>query len=107
MSYHNLPLHNPNIPNDVVSSCMRQHVVLVDMLMQNEIKQNGWFPHAVPFYPESEQNEDKNVKKKEKHEEKEQEREPVELKEPDEKENVKEMPFWISKGKHLKKYYFK
>ena len=71
MSYHNLPLCNPNIPNDIVSSHVRQHVVLVDMLMQNEIKRNGWFPHAVPFYPESEQNEDKNMKKKEKYEEKE------------------------------------
>ena len=45
--------------------------MLVDLLMQKELKRNGWSPHADTFYPEIEQNENNEIKKKDDYEKRE------------------------------------
>ena len=56
MSYHNEHMHNANQfrkekNENIVPSCLRQHMVLVDLLMHKESQRNGLSLHAVPFYP--------------------------------------------------------
>ena len=56
MSYHNPLMHNLNqlingTNENIIASCLRQHAVLVDLLMHKELQRNGLSPHAVPFYP--------------------------------------------------------
>ena len=36
----------------IMPACIRQHAVLVDLLLDKKIKCNRWHLHIIPFYPE-------------------------------------------------------
>ena len=57
MSYLNPPLHillvEPicQLSTSIVDRCFTQHIIIVDLLLDEKTQQNGWSNCATPIYP--------------------------------------------------------